>query len=447
MTLAADARLRGRDRHAEGAGLAVEVDVAVVGGGPAGAAASYYLARQGRSVLVVEQKAFPRDKACGDGLTPRAVRMLVDMGLGDRFGDWRRVQGVRVRAAATTRTARMPPTRQWCDFGLVVPRRVLDATVLDNAAAAGATVRYNTRALRPVVERGRVRGLVIRAGAREETVSAAWVVCAEGSTGRVLRALGRTHDLHYPVGLALRQYSPAGSLQLDWFDVYVDLRKNGALLPGYGWAFPGVGGAVNVGVGLLNTAHGWNRVSLHGHLDRFVARLERDGVLAPGAPVGRRGGRLFMGGSVWPPHGPGYVLVGDAAGMINPATGEGIAYAYETGRTAARHVHAAMDCGAQSVPEYTREVERHYGDYHRLGRGLVTMIADPERMERLVTRAMVSDRRLRFALGLLFNLHDASLRPLDQYGARGLVWLARATGWDPRPPNAAVISHPALHRR
>lgn len=423
------------------------VDVAIVGGGPAGAAAAYFLARGGRSVTVVEQKTFPRDKTCGDGLTPRAIRMLADMGLGDRVEGWQRVEGLRIRSLQHTRTAAMPATRRWCDHGLVTPRRVLDQLVLDNAEAAGATVRYGTKALRVVTEQGTVCGIVVRSRGRETPIRAGWVVCAEGAAGTVLRTLGRAHNPDHPMGLALRQYSPSGPARLEWFDVSVDLRENGALLPGYGWAFPMADGAVNVGVGLLNTALGSHRVGLHTQLDRFVGRLVRQGVLAADAPArDRRGGRLFMGGSVWPPDGRGYVLVGDAAGMINPATGEGIAYAYETGRIAARHVHAALETGARILPGYTGELERIYGTYHQVGRGLVNLIADPRRMDRLMERTMATDRRLQLALTLLLNLHDPSMRTLDQFAVRALLRLASATRWEPPPTSQGLELAAAMPR-
>ncbi len=419
------------------AGVTVDVDVAVVGGGPAGASAAYFLAREGRSVVVLEQKTFPRDKTCGDGLTPRSIHVLDAMGLGARTEAWQRVVGVRIRTPDTMRVATVPRTRRWCDYGVVVPRRVLDQVVLDNAEAAGATVRYGTKAHRPLEEHGVVRGVVATAQGREMTVRARWLVCAEGAAGTLRRHLGRAYNPRHPMGLALRQYCQAGGERLEWFDVHADLRDPWGLLPGYGWAFPVADGTVNVGVGLLHTDSRWRRVSLHAHLDRFVERLAERGIVdGEGSVRDRRGGRLFMGGSVCPPHGPGYVLVGDAAGMINPLTGEGIAYALETGRIAARHLHAALGRGERRVRGYGRDLQSFYEDYYRVGRGLVTMIGDPVRMERLVRWSTMSDRRLRFAMTLLLNLDESPVRSIDQLGARALMGLASLTGWDPQRPTA-----------
>lgn len=415
--------------------MAVEVDVAVVGGGPAGAATAFYLARAGHSVLVVEQKTFPRHKTCGDGLTPRAISVLEDMGLDDAMHGWQRVAGVQVTGEGVTRAVAVPPTRRWGDHGLVVPRRVLDQVVLDHAEAAGAQVRYATKALRPVLQGDAVRGVVTKSRGREETIRARWLVCAEGAAGTIRRGLGRKHDPRHPVGVAVREYRPAGPAALEWFDVDMDLREDGrGRLPGYGWAFPIADGTVNVGVVLLNTGRGWRRVRLRDHLDRYVATLAGRGIVDAAAPgQQRRGGRLFMGCSVWPPHGDGYVLVGDAGGMINPATGEGIAYAYETGRAAARHLDRALQTGTRDLRGYAREVRRAYGGYYRVGRGLATAIAEPPRMDRLVRHTTAGDRRMRFVATWLFNVTDPAVRNLDQFAIRTLNGVARATRWLPTP--------------
>mgnify|MGYP003336313594 FL=1 len=127
-----------------------QYDVLVVGGGPAGAAAGYWLAERGRRVLVVEKKRFPREKTCGDGLTPRAVRQLEDMGLGAALADHRRIDGLRSIGHGVTLELAWPEHPEFPQYGYVVRRRELDAMVSGRAADAGAEVRYGTEAVAPL---------------------------------------------------------------------------------------------------------------------------------------------------------------------------------------------------------------------------------------------------------------------------------------------------------
>ena len=120
--------------------MPTDVDVAVVGGGPSGAATAHYLAERGHSVLVCEKKAFPREKTCGDGLTPRAVKVLAEMGLGDELATWERVRGLRIHGAGRTIELPFPKLERWPDYGVVIPRKDLDQIVLSQAEKAGAKV-------------------------------------------------------------------------------------------------------------------------------------------------------------------------------------------------------------------------------------------------------------------------------------------------------------------
>src|SRR5918996_1392981 len=132
--------------------MATEVDVAVVGGGPSGSATAYYLASRGHSVLVCEKKSFPREKTCGDGLTPRAIEVLEDMGLAEELGSWERVRGLRAHAAGRTLELEFPKLDRWCNYGLVKARRDLDQIVLENAEAMGAKALYKTQVVEPIFD-------------------------------------------------------------------------------------------------------------------------------------------------------------------------------------------------------------------------------------------------------------------------------------------------------
>ena len=406
--------------------MSIEVDVAVVGGGPAGAAAAHYLAARGHSVLVCEKKTFPREKTCGDGLTPRAVKGLEEMGLGDEFHDWQKVGGLRVHAAGRTLELDFPELHDWCDYGLVKPRKDLDKIVLDNAERAGAKVLYGAHVTEPVFEGGVVVGLRAKRDGDIEEVRSKWVVCAEGAATKFSRSLGRARNEAYPMGLAVRQYFRSPMEQSGWFEAYLDIRTGPEAVPGYGWVFPVGDGTVNAGVGLLSTYGGWRSVNLHHLQDGFISQLPPEWEVNWETVCSRpRGGRLFMGASVWPPHGPGFLIAGDAAGMINPCNGEGIAYGYETGRMAGRHLDEALRNGSNpSLQGYTDELKQTYGPYYRLGRRFVKLIGYPSIMEKLVSAGMRSKSVMSFALTLLANLEDSQVRNAEQSGFRLLKKIA-----------------------
>ena len=403
-----------------------EFDVAIVGGGPSGAAAAHLLATRGHSVVVVEKKDFPREKTCGDGLTPRAVKVLQEMGFQDELDTWERVKGLRVRAGDHELELEFPKLDNYPDYGLVKPRKDLDRIVLERAETAGAKVLFHTQATEPLFDRGVMNGFIAKRDGENEEIRARYTICSEGSATKFSRALGRVRDESYPMGFAIRQYFRSPMQSSGWFEAYLDVRENRDSLPAYGWVFPVGDGTTNVGVGLLSTFDRWREVNLHRLQDTFVGMLPPEWDINSETVCSKpRAGRLFMGGSVWPPHGPGFVLTGDAAGMINPCNGEGIAYAYETGRIAGRHIDAALRNGSSPVLDgYTAELEAIYGPYYRLGRRFVKVIGHPAIMEWLVAFGMRRRAVMEFALVVLANLEDTKAGNVNQRLLKGLKKIA-----------------------
>ena len=391
-------------------------DVLVIGAGPAGAAAAFWLAERGRRVLVVEKKRFPREKTCGDGLTPRAVRQLHDMGLAGPLSEFQRFEGLRSIAHGVTLELAWPDHPDFPSYGYVVRRRELDQMVADVAVKAGATLWPATEAIAPELANGVLDGAVVRradSGATE-IVRARYVVVADGANSRFGRALGTARDRTYPLGMAIRGYFTSPYHDEPWIESHLDLRdRDGNHLPGYGWIFPVGDGTVNVGVGLLSTFRGWKDVNTSRLMEAFCETAPARWGLSPetstGAPTG---GKLPTGTSVHPAVGPNFVVAGDAAGTVNPFNGEGISIAYETGRLAADAVDLALatDDGL-ALQTYTQRIDEVYGLYFRVARLFVTAIGNPAVMRELTRIGMQSRPLMEWVLRIMANL----LRP-DEIG-------------------------------
>jgi len=401
-------------------------DVLVIGGGPSGAAAAYWLAQQGRRVLVVEKKRFPREKTCGDGLTPRAVRELHCMGLAEPLADYLRYDGLRSIAHGVTLELAWPDHPEFPPYGYVVRRRELDETVVGQAVKAGATLWPAAEATDPLVEGGLVTGAVVhrKESGTREPVRARYLVVADGANSRFGRALGAARDRSYPLGMAVRGYFESPFHDDPWIESHLDLRdRDGNHLPGYGWVFPVGDGTVNVGVGLLSTFEGWKSVNTSRLMDAFVATAPPRWGISPESSCGPpTGGKLPTGGSVRPATGPTWVVVGDAGAAINPFNGEGIAYAYETGRIAADALDLALATGdGLALQRYPQRLEELYGLYFKVARAFVKAIGNPAVMRELTRVGMRSRSLMEWVLRIMANL----LRP-DELGPAEAAYKAVA---------------------
>jgi geranylgeranyl reductase family protein len=386
-------------------------------------------------VLVVEKKRFPRDKTCGDGLTPRAVRQLHDMGLADPLREFQRFDGLRSIAHGVTLELEWPDHPQFPAYGYVVRRRELDEMVANQAVKAGATLWQATEAVAPVVEGGFLGGAVVRRADEDITqeVRARYVVVADGANSRFGRALGTARDRTYPLGMAIRGYFTSPHHNDPWIESHLDIRdRNGNHLPGYGWIFPVGDGTINVGVGLLSTFAGWKNVNTTHLMEAFCETAPaRWGISPETATCAPTGGRLPTGGSVTPRVGPTFLVIGDAAGSVNPFNGEGISVAYETGRLAADAVGLALTSGdALALQTYEQRLTDMYGLYFKTARAFVRAIGNPAVMRELTRVGMQSRTLMEWVLRIMANL----LRP-DEVGPAEAVYrtLAAMVAVAPEP--------------
>ena len=419
-------------------------EVLVVGAGPSGAACAYWLAQAGHDVLLVEKKTFPREKTCGDGLTPRSVRQLEDMGLGDQLAGHHRYDGLRSIAFGREIELAWPDLEGFPSYGYVITRSDLDEMVAEKAQKAGATLWQASEAVEPVTAGGRVLGALVERKSVPsdphdasgntapliEEVRADYVVVADGSNSRFGRALGATRDRSYPQGMAIRGYFRSPRHDESWIESHLDIRDaQGNVLPGYGWIFPLGDGRVNVGIGLLSTFNEYKSINTTKLMQAFVDYAPSSWGLSAATACGPpTGGRLPMGMSVGPATGATHLLIGDAGGSINPFNGEGIAYAYETGRMAALAVGEAVATGdAGALGQYQEHLDASYGLYFKVARAFVRVIGQPELMRALVSTGMHSSTLMSWVLRIMSNM----LRP-DELGPaeaayRALAGLARTT--------------------
>jgi geranylgeranyl reductase family protein len=406
--------------------LSRSCQVLVVGAGPAGAATSYWLASAGHDVLAVEKKTFPRDKTCGDGLTPRAVRQLLDMGLGPELESYHRFDGLRATGHGLSLELPWPSHPRFPAYGYVVRRCELDRFVAQRAVDAGAELRQGTEAVMPLREAGIVTGAVVadKATGRTYEVRAEHVVVAEGANTSFGRRLGVERNRDWPMGMALRGYYPSPHHDEPWIESCLDLRdRSGASLPGYGWIFPLGNGLVNVGVGLLSTFRNYRQINTSHLLDAYVETAPSHWNLTAGEAEGKpTGGRLPMGGSVGPKAGPGWLVVGDSAGTVNPFNGEGIDYAYETGRMAAECLSEALTTGDRTLAfRYPVRLEAEFGRYFKVARLFAQVIGRPALMRELTRVGLHSRPLMEWVLRIMANL----LRP-DEIGPAEAAYRAAA---------------------
>ncbi|MFD3519873.1 geranylgeranyl reductase family protein [Streptomyces sp. NPDC058653] len=417
-----------------------QAQVIVVGAGPAGSTAALYLARAGVDVLLLEKGTFPRDKVCGDGLTPRAVHQLVRMGVDIDAPGWQRNKGMRWICEGRQVHIDWPSSGSHPDFGLTRTRHDFDDILARQAVSAGARLRLDTKATGPLTDsRGRIVGVSATTGPDRQprTYHAPLVIAADGASARTALAMGLERDRGMPIATAARRYYRSDVRTHDpYLELWADLRcsRTGRDLPGYGWIFPLGDGRVNVGLGALpHRRHG--AVDLRATMDEWLLRLPQDwGLREENADSPLRSAALPMGFNRRPQYRRGLLLVGDSAGMISPWSGEGIVQAMEAGEVAAETVALALHRpgGArreQALHQYEREVSRRWGRYYRLGNTVADLVFARSGYRPLLNRrVMATPVVVRTLARLLTHGSDAPSGDLIDTAVRTLVRMAPSDG-------------------
>ncbi len=399
-----------------------DAEVIVVGAGPAGSTAATYLARCGLDVLLLEKSTFPREKVCGDGLTPRGVKQLIDLGVDTREeAGWLHNRGLRVVTSHHELELDWPSLSNFPPYGVVRTRQDFDEMLARTAQRAGARLLENTNVTGAITHErtGRVVGVSAKVGKDREPVTyrAPLVLACDGVSARLALSVGIDKRDDRPMGVAVRRYYNSPRTKDDYLESHLQLwdRTDPArpvLLPGYGWIFGMGDGTVNVGLGILSTSKAYGTTDYRALMRSWVAGLPEDWEFNEDTATGKIGGAaLPMGFNRTPHYRDGLLLVGDAGGMVNPFNGEGIGYAMESAKLAAQCVVQALarpegPARERALAGYPLALKQALGSYYTLGNTFSKLIGNPTIM-RLCTRyGMPKERLMRLVLKLLAGLYD-----------------------------------------
>jgi geranylgeranyl reductase family protein len=357
-------------------------DVVVAGAGPGGSVAAFELARNGARVALVDKASFPRDKACGDLVGPRGVGLLGALGIIPdgtvSLGDMAVIgpSGGRVVLPAV-------PGLTYPGCAWALPRKVFDDVVYQSALKAGAEAITARVAAVEVDPGGDGVEVQLDDGAR---LSARFLIGADGATSAVAGSVGMVRSGRVQWGFAVRTYLEA---EVELPVIVLFDEEPGVGFPGYGWIFPGPDGTANAGVGVGTGSDRRAGARATRYLDTFLGHLKQLGLLPVDAVAGPRlGGWLKMGMLGTSPVSGPVMLVGDAAGLVNPLQGEGIAQAMLSGKAAASAVLGTGVDRMQAGRVYGQWLREHQSAYQGSTAALQGLLLTSPRMVSRVGRVL-----------------------------------------------------------
>ncbi len=399
----------------------VESDVIVVGAGPGGSTAAKWLADRGLAVTLLEKSAFPRDKVCGDGLTPRATKQLVRLGVDvSEEAGWMHNRGLRTYGGHPEPFEFLwPELAEFPNYGLTRKRGDFDELLARLAVDAGATLVENANVSDPVIDErsDRIVGVRTKDGAEYR---APITIAADGNSSRLALAMGLEKKRKRPLGVAARAYFRSEArtndhLMESHLELWDGKPGESNLLPGYAWLFPLGDGTVNFGLGTVSSTAASAKMNFRDLMWKVLHNFPDEWGLTKENMVGTIGSAaLPMSFNRKPAYHRGLVLVGDSAGMVSPFNGEGIPYAMEAADFAADAIADARSRGfgtpaaEKALHGYRTRLEAEWGGYYRLGQVFVSLIERPEIM-RLCTRyGLPRPTLMKFTMKLLAHLYDTS---------------------------------------
>jgi len=386
-------------------------DVAIVGAGPGGSAAAHYLAAQGMDVLLLDKAEFPRDKTCGDGLTPRALHILEDIGILEEVtAAGFRVNGLELHArAGNMMKASVPDHPDFPDHMLIVPRLKLDDIIRKKAISSGAKFEspVRVRGVETLADR-----VLIHADRSSHThkYQARALILSVGANMRMLQDLG---ILNYSptVLLAVRAYYEGMSDLTDHIQVHFAKVP----LPGYGWVFPISESGANLGVGYWQSRLPWEKApsSARKAMADYQLNPKLQNMLKGAEQVGQiKSYPLRIDFDTAPTFAERILLVGESAGLVSPLTGEGIDFAMESAKIAAGfliNTFASGDFSHQAFSGYDDLLRKKFQRLFRSLNNVRRLYLNPLLMSRAIT---VSQKRSEIK-NLLVNVMLSQRHPSE----------------------------------
>ncbi|MFE3175573.1 geranylgeranyl reductase family protein [Amycolatopsis sp. NPDC059090] len=399
-----------------------DAEVIVVGAGPAGSTVATYLARAGVDVLLLEKTVFPREKVCGDGLTPRGVKQLIDLGLDtSEEAGWVRSRGLRILTGDLTLEFDWPDLTDYPPYGVSRTRHDFDDLLAKTAVKAGARLYERTTVTGAITNAsGRVVGVEAKVGPEKTAVSyrAPLVLACDGVSARLALSVGIDKNEKRPMGVAVRRYYKSPKHDDPFIEGHLELwdrsdPRDPKLLPGYGWAFPLGDGTVNVGLGMLSTSASFRNTDYRALLRQWLDGTPEEWGYREENAIGKVGGAgLPMGFNRTPHYRDGLLLLGDAGGMVSPFNGEGISAAMESAQLAAEAVVQALarpegPSRERALEGYPRAVGELMGGYYRLGNVFAKLIGKPKIMHAATKYGLRVNRLLPLVYKGLSGCYDA----------------------------------------
>ncbi|MGB3304211.1 MAG: geranylgeranyl reductase family protein [Gordonia sp. (in: high G+C Gram-positive bacteria)] len=403
-------------------------DLLVVGAGPAGSAAAAQAAARGVDVLLIDAAHFPRDKTCGDGLTPRAVAGLHKLGMSSLLDDRPRIRGLELNGWGVRQRVVWPGADHFGHYGSAIARTELDDAIRQFAVGQGARMLSGAKAIGAQLVGGRIESVTLVHNSQRKQIKAKHVIVADGVRSALGKSLGRTWHRDTAYAVAARSYVDSDLADSAWMGSHLELRDpQGALLPGYGWVFPLGNGTVNVGVGALATAKRPASMALRSIVEHYAAMVSDDWQLTS-PPRAIASAMLPMGGAVSGIAGANWMLIGDAAACVNPLNGEGIDYALETATMAVDMLTAQNDF----TDAWPAMLRAEYGTAFAAARRAAGLLTMPQTVPILGRPGIRSAKLMSTVVRVMGNLLTADDADLI---ARAWRTAGRVTsGLENRPP-------------